>query len=98
MRVLGGVDAALSALTSTDGDSPVMGAAKKAAKVVDGWSHAKRDYADRVTAAPCEHDWKIWPETDGQIQRCMKCKAYRDTPAVTRPVGNSTENTEGGAA
>lgn len=29
----------------------------------------------------CEHDWKIWPETDGQSQRCMKCGDYRNTPA-----------------
>jgi hypothetical protein len=28
----------------------------------------------------CEHDWKIWPETDGQDQRCMKCGEYRRTP------------------
>ena len=29
----------------------------------------------------CEHDWQIWPETDGQEQRCMKCGSYRRTPA-----------------
>jgi hypothetical protein len=34
---------------------------------------------------PCEHDWKIWPETDGQNQRCMKCGQYRDTPREDRP-------------
>jgi len=28
----------------------------------------------------CDHDWKIWPETDGKEQRCMKCGAYRATP------------------
>lgn len=27
-----------------------------------------------------EHDWQIWPETDGQEQRCMKCGQYRKTP------------------
>jgi hypothetical protein len=34
--------------TSTD-RSPIMQAADKAARVVEGWSDAKRDYADRVT-------------------------------------------------
>lgn len=28
----------------------------------------------------CEHDWRIWPETDGQEQKCMRCGAYRKTP------------------
>ncbi len=28
----------------------------------------------------CSHDWKVWPETDGQEQKCMKCGAYRRTP------------------
>ena len=32
------------------------------------------------TVRTCDHDWKIWPETDGHSQRCMKCGAYRDTP------------------
>lgn len=30
--------------------------------------------------APCKHNWQIWPETDGQEQRCMKCGEYRKTP------------------
>jgi len=29
----------------------------------------------------CPHDWKIWPETDGQNQRCMMCGIYRETPS-----------------
>lgn len=28
----------------------------------------------------CEHDWRIWPETDGQEQRCWRCGSYRPTP------------------
>ena len=35
---------------------------------------------DTSTVRTCDHDWKIWPETDGHSQRCMKCGAYRDTP------------------
>ena len=31
----------------------------------------------------CDHDWKIWPETNGQSQRCMKCGNYRDTPIAS---------------
>lgn len=27
----------------------------------------------------CSHDWRIWPETDGQEQRCSKCHTYRQT-------------------
>jgi len=36
--------------------------------------------SDTSTVRTCDHDWKIWPETDGHSQRCMKCGAYRDTP------------------
>lgn len=32
----------------------------------------------------CNHDWRIWPETDGYEQRCSKCKAYRNTPQEVR--------------
>lgn len=42
--------AALSPVSSTPHATPVMQAAEKAAKVVEGWSEAKKDYADRVTA------------------------------------------------
>jgi len=27
-----------------------------------------------------EHDWQIWPETDGQEKRCSLCGGYRKTP------------------
>lgn len=30
----------------------------------------------------CPHDWQIWPETDGQGQRCKKCGQFRRTPAT----------------
>ena len=43
-----------------------------------------------VRPAACEHDWKIWPETNGQSQRCMKCGAYRDTPDTSQH-----QNTQG---
>lgn len=43
-----------------------------------------------ANAQNCEHDWHIWPETDGQEQRCLKCKAYRRTPADQLPVATST--------
>lgn len=33
-----------------------------------------------VVVPGCDHDWQIWPETDGQEQKCMKCGAYRRTP------------------
>ena len=36
----------------------------------------------------CEHDWKIWPETDGKSQRCTKCGSYRDTPSGLDPTTN----------
>jgi len=36
--------------------------------------------SDTSTVRTCDHDWNIWPETDGHSQRCMKCGAYRDTP------------------
>ena len=39
------------ALPSTQSASPVMHAAENAAKVVDGWSDAKKDYAERVTSS-----------------------------------------------
>lgn len=38
-------------LASAQSTSPVMQAAEKAAKVVDGWSDEKKAYADRVTGA-----------------------------------------------
>jgi hypothetical protein len=41
----------------------------------------------KPTSTNCQHDWKIWPETDGQEQRCMKCGEYRRTP--------TTENNRG---
>lgn len=28
----------------------------------------------------CKHKWVIWPETDGQEERCLNCGAYRATP------------------
>lgn len=31
-------------------------------------------------AADHVHEWRVWPETDGQSQRCAGCGAYRDTP------------------
>lgn len=37
--------------------------------------------AERDRIAGCDHDWMVWPETDGQSQRCMKCGAYRNTPS-----------------
>jgi hypothetical protein len=36
---------------STQEKSPIMQTAENAAKVVDGWSDAKKDYAERVTGA-----------------------------------------------
>ena len=44
--------------TSTD-RSPIMQAADKAAKVVEGWSDAKRDYAERVVGSST-----VWTEQD----------------------------------
>lgn len=32
----------------------------------------------------CSHDWRIWPETDGNEQRCIKCNEYRTTPMEER--------------
>lgn len=29
---------------------------------------------------PGEHDWHIWPETDGMEQRCSECGIFRKTP------------------
>jgi hypothetical protein len=43
--------------TSTD-RSPVMQAADKAAKVVEGWSDAKREYAGRVTDSSPDREGK----------------------------------------
>lgn len=31
-----------------------------------------------------DHDWHIWPETDGQSQRCAICKVFRDTPEADK--------------
>jgi hypothetical protein len=35
-------------------------------------------------AGECEHEWRIWPETDGQEQRCVKCGIYRRTPEADK--------------
>lgn len=45
--------------------------------------------ASHQEQATCIHDWHIWPETDGQEQRCAKCGAYRQTPADQRQVSAS---------
>lgn len=39
-------------------------------------------------ASDCDHDWQIWPETDGQEQRCMKCGKYRKTQSDIEECGN----------
>jgi hypothetical protein len=50
---------AILALADTSTDrSPVMQAADKAAKVVEGWSDAKREYAGRVTDSSPEGNRK----------------------------------------
>ena len=33
-----------------------------------------------VAVQDCQHDWHIWPETDGLEQKCSKCGKYRNTP------------------
>jgi len=49
-------DAALS--HSSTPRSPVMQAADKATKIVDGWSDAKREYAERVTNSSPDREGK----------------------------------------
>jgi hypothetical protein len=44
----------------------------------------KREEATRT----CNHHWQIWPETDGQEQRCMKCGQYRKTQLPIEECGN----------
>jgi Lar family restriction alleviation protein len=36
----------------------------------------------------CDHDWQIWPETDGQVQHCLKCRANRKTQLDIEECGN----------
>jgi hypothetical protein len=52
-----------------------------------------------VSEEQCSHDWRIWPETDGQEQRCSKCCAYRRTPrevldAILHPTKPVSEERE----
>ena len=61
---------------------PQHGAEEKVARIKAIGDEAAAVLSDTrpVRPAACEHDWKIWPETNGQSQRCMKCGVYRDTP------------------
>lgn len=34
-----------------------------------------------------KHDWVIWPETDGQEQKCLGCGGYRKTPPANNSEG-----------
>lgn len=47
-------------------------------------------------ALPCAHDWKVWPETDGLEQRCMKCGAYRRTPSCVSDGNPAGEDRDSG--
>lgn len=47
-----------------------------------------------VPPIPCDHDWKVWPETDGQEQRCMVCNAYRKTPKEIELVARNSKKPE----
>lgn len=51
----------------------------KALEIKEPWRGILKNDPDRVIIA-CEHDWQIWPETDGLEQRCSRCGAYRPTP------------------
>ena len=44
-------------------------------------ANIKSDWQRTNPGTECSHDWVIWPETDGQKQRCMKCGHFRATPA-----------------
>jgi hypothetical protein len=39
-----------------------------------------RDPQTGSIGSPPKHDWAIWPETDGLVQRCRITGEYRDTP------------------
>ena len=43
----------------------------------DRRSDAIAAWNKRTPAKPCEHNWQVWPETDGQEERCLNCGEYR---------------------
>jgi hypothetical protein len=79
-------DVVTAALTSTDHQSApaatrVFTDITSRSPASAAMSHsAGADTSMSVAPHECQHDWKVWPETDGQSQRCMKCGEFRDTP------------------